>query len=64
VSRGELGYDATAVYARARAPRGREWALALAEKSEIRLYEPLWSGARADAGATTRRRIEVRSIQK
>ena len=49
MSRGELGYDATAVYARARAPRGREWALALAEKSEIRLYEPLWSVARADA---------------
>ena len=51
VSRGEVGFDPTAVFARASSPGGESpppgpsssfgWSLALANRGEIRMYEPI-----------------------
>ena len=41
VSRGDVGFDATAVFAR-RGGAGGGWTLALADRGEVRLYEQTW----------------------
>ena len=41
VSRGDVGFDATAVFAR-RVEEGGGWTLALADRGEVRLYEQTW----------------------
>ena len=41
VSRGDVGFDATAVFAR-RGGEGGGWTLALADRGEVRLYEQTW----------------------
>ena len=46
VSRGDVGFDATAVMARRGGAGGAlAWALALADRGEVRLYRPKWGRA-------------------
>ena len=50
VSRGDVGFDATAVMARRGGAGGAlAWALALADRGEVRLYRPKW-GEEAGGG--------------
>ena len=64
VSRGEVGFDPTAVFARASSPGGESpappgqsssfgWSLALANRGEIRVYEPVREGGGVGAGGTS-----------